>query len=164
MMYLGVNNLFGYCDNNPIGDTDPSGYLNMSSSKVSKGNYKITVSLSDRDIRNIKLGVTSFGLIFGIACDVVAIVGGIPSMGISVVAAAIASVVIGVVVGTVNAYIDYKNYGKGAKITFKLTYKTLTTYIPIYKRYWGVYYIVGWRKVLIPYAYINGIPRLTWNK
>ena len=167
--YLGADgsfasyNLFAYCNNNPVMNVYPSGCLKASISHISKNKYKATIKLTNSDIKKIKFGINSFMIVFDAICGIIAVVGGIPTLGISVLAATIEGIVVSAVCGLTLAYIDYKDNGKGAKITFSFK-------CGVYTRYRTFYRFSGWklkkkvRKVVIPYAYITSTPKLTWNK
>lgn len=70
----------------------------------------------------------------------------------------------------IHDYIDTRNHGKGAKITYYISrgYKTIKK--PVYRWYTikRTYYrrrkLVSYKKVKIAYFYISGWPKITWNR
>ena len=157
-------NLYAYCENNSVNNVDILGFVSISTKIISKGKLKVTINLSDGDIRKIKLGIGVFTVLFELAAVCISTTTGGATYGISTVAATIAAAAVSAVSMLTLAYIDYKDYGKGARIEFNVNYGTLTYYVPIWKTKYFVKYIAKWEKRSVAYAYISSIPKLIWNK
>ena len=156
-------NLFTYCQNNVLNNYDIYGYVSASTTCFTNNRIKFTIKLTDKDIRTIKFGITGFAIIFDALCAIIGIVGGIPSLGISVICATIAGIVVSAVCGLTLAYIEFKDYGKGAYIDVYVKYGFYTfyySYLKISRR--GI--SIAWGRRLVPYAYPYRIPKITWNK
>jgi len=104
MMYFGVNNLFGYCDNNPVNLIDTNGMMTYSKTKK----YH-TIALNEWET-NMLLGAIELGSVC--ASAVVAIIAAVPTIGISFAVAGAIIAVSTLVVGALK-YLDYSGGSKG---------------------------------------------------
>lgn len=104
MMYLGVNNLFGYCDNDPVNFVDRNGMAKFSKTK----NYYI-IALNEWETNML---LDAIGLGGACASAVVAIIAAVPTVGISFAVAGAVIAVTALVVGTLK-YLDRSGGNKG---------------------------------------------------
>jgi hypothetical protein len=58
------------------------------------------------------------------------------------------------------AYIEYKDYGKGAKVIVHIKHGINTFYYPVWRRVWcgWGWYTSYWGYYEVPYAYVSKIP------
>ena len=95
---------------------------------------------------------------------VVAAVGGIPSLGISAIAAGVAGAVVTTISALTLSYINYKDHGKGAQVIIQIKYGFTSHRIMTWKRMWWGMYLPQWKTVRVPYAYLSKYPRIIWNR
>ena len=95
---------------------------------------------------------------------IVAVVGGIPSLGLSVGVAEIISVLSEAIYQGINAIIERQDRGKGARVELYIGFGYVT---------FQLMYIIGsaigrfriqWITFNIPYAYFCRFPRVIWNR
>ena len=160
------NNLFSYCENDYANKIDRFGYFTYRFGK--SGYYSNEVYffliLGDSDVRKIKLGITTAQTISNAIFGIVGAVLAYFSLGISLLVCELANVAIQVVLGLINAYIDYKNYGKGATVSIFMRYGTVRVYYPVFQRSkWGYWRSIT-RSYLVPYVYLSRVPKIAWRK
>ena len=157
-------NLFAYCSNDPINKVDIFGFISTSVAKISKNEIKIIFKLTDSDIRKIVYGISVYIIIYDAAIAIAGKLLIIPTYGAPAVAATIVGVLKSAFASLIIAYINYNNYGKGAKIEVYMKYGIKTFCSPVW-RYtrWGSR-ILYLKKYKVPYYYFSRIPKITWYK
>ena len=155
-------NLFSYCSNNPVINSDPSGCLKASISHISKDKYKFVLKLTDNDVRNVKYYIKNTKRILEAVSGVAALVLGFLSCGVAALVVGLIGIKISFSFQKILDQIDHKDKGKGVKITvnFKCGYKYVSTPVLKYK---NKKLYVSYKRRKFYYAYITGKPIISWN-
>ncbi len=156
-------NLYAYCLNNPMIYSDPSGYVTASVSNISGDRYKLTVELSDTDVRKIKYGISVYNAVYCAISTALANFTAFESLGLTVAASRLANGIMTFTTSLTKAVINLYDHGKGAKISINFNCGCITTYVLTFKRVFFIYKPVR-KQIKIPYFYLSGLPRITWNR
>ena len=161
-------NLFTYCESAPINRIDEHGFFSATVTRTGNNKYRFNAYFTDSDIRNIKAGILTAGAIAAMSLGIVGAAGGIPSMGISAVAAGIAAAIVSGITTMAGIVIDYYDYGKGATFSFAFGISSYNYYTPRYgwyRAFWGYKWgIVGLTRKTAYVFYLRSLPNLVWNK
>jgi hypothetical protein len=130
--------------------------------------YRLVGYFSDQDVRNIKAGIIVTGTIVTAVFGAIGLAGGIPSMGISVVAAGIGGIITTAITALITNEIDRCNYGKGATLSFDFGVRIHYYYKFRYGKYWTIFGprwgVIGVTKHPVYTPYLRRVPYLKWIK